>query len=171
MPATSQFISSLPPSPSHRRLSCHYKPATATVSPKPTAAEQSPQQNHATRDHGHQRPAHERPEASRPNQSSELAAHPKPSQSPQSYRPRLIHLVRSNHLGIGPPPPFHRPDAGRNRAEFTKRELPRAARLEQQHRPITQKRLHVELPHQGQQPASSKQRARGVAVAWLVITP
>ena len=30
------------------------------------------------------------------------------------------------------------------------------------------KRLHVELPHQGQQPAASKQRARG---GWFMITP
>ena len=88
-----------------------------------------------------------------------LAAHPKPLQTPLGYRPRFMQLGPSDHLRFGPPPPIHRPDAGRHRAELTICELFGAARLEQEHRSITQKRLHVELPHQ--QPATSKQRARG----------
>ena len=58
---------------------------------------------------------------------------PQTVESPQPYRPWFVKHPSSTSWGIGPPPPFHRPDAGRDRAEITICKLSRAARIAVQH--------------------------------------
>ena len=59
--------------------------------------------------------------------------HPKPSQPPHAHHPWFLHRGSSTNIGIGPRPPFQRPDAGRHRAKQTKRELTWTAGLQLEH--------------------------------------
>ena len=59
--------------------------------------------------------------------------HPKPSQPPHAHHPWFLHRGSSTNIGIGPRPPFQRPDAGCSRAEITICELSWAARLQLEH--------------------------------------
>ena len=59
--------------------------------------------------------------------------HPKPSQPPHAHHPCFLHRGSSTNIGIGPRPPFQRPDVGRHRADWTKRQLTRTAGLQLEH--------------------------------------
>ena len=59
--------------------------------------------------------------------------HPKPSQPPHAHHPWFLHRGSSTNIGIGPRPPFQRPDAGCSRAEITICKLSWAARLQLEH--------------------------------------
>ena len=59
--------------------------------------------------------------------------HPKPSQPPHAHHPWFLHRGSSTNIGIGPRPPFQRPDVGRHRADRTKRQLTRTAGLQLEH--------------------------------------
>ena len=92
-----------------------------------------------------------------------LAAHPSQTvESPQPYRPRFMDLGPSTSWGIGPPPPFQGPDAGRHRAELAICELSGAACPEHQHRSSVKKATRrATTPG-----AASSARARGGWWRW-----
>ena len=100
-----------------------------------------------------------------------LAAHPKPLQTPLGYRPRFMDHVTPPSWGIGPPPPFQGPDAGRHRAELAIYELSGAACLEHQHRSSVKKATRRATTPGAATSSQQAARARGVAVAAVYDYP
>ena len=121
----------------------------ASVGPRPTPTRRCSRQNAGAR---------------------RLAAHPKPLQTPLGYRPPWMEHVSSDHRGIGPPPPFQGPDAGRHRAELAIYELSGAACLEHQHRSSVKKATRRATTPGAATSSQQAARARGVA-GWFMITP